>query len=289
MKKIFKKIIKRVLWILPPKIAHKILYRHRMHKKLDLKNPKDFNEKIQWLILNDYKTKKIYSNLADKVLVREYIKEKNYENILPKIYGIYDDFSDIDFSLLPKRFVLKPNNGCGNVFIYDEKVTKEEFELYVKKLRNNLKKNFALNNLEYHYKNIKPKIIVEEYLDDSENKVPLDYKIYCYNGKAECILVCSEREKLLRLDYYDLTWQYLPFSKEEYRADKRINCPFNLAEMIKIAENLSKGFPFVRIDLYNIQGKIYFGEMTFTPAAGLVNYNTKEALLYLGSLINIKK
>lgn len=286
MKNKFKNLNKKILWYLPPKFAHKILYKHRLGKSLNLKEPIDFNEKIQWLILNRYD--KYYADLADKFKVRNFIEEKGYGQILPKLYGVYDDFSKIDFNKLPDKFVLKPNNGCGGIFIFDGK-DNVNLESCKKTLNSALKENFAINNLEYHYSFIEPKIICEEYLDDKKNKLPLDYKFYCYNGKVECILMCSNRDKQLKLDYYDLDWNYLDYAKEEYRSNKKYDKPDCLKEMIDIASDLSKGFEFVRVDLYSLNGKIYFGELTFTPAAGLVQYNTPEALNYLGSLIKLEK
>ena len=284
MKKKMRRLIVKILYYLPKKIAHKILYFLTFRKKLDLKNPKNFNEKIQWLMINEYNQK--YSDLADKYKVREFIKSKGYEKILPQLYAVYKKAEDIKFDNLPNRFVLKPNNGCGNIFICKDKknFNKEEAQ---KNLNIALKSNFAKKNLEHHYKNIKPLIICEEYLDDKKNIMPQDYKIYCYNGVAKCILVCTEREKELRLDYFDLDWNYIEYAKEEYRSNKKIEKPRNLDTMIKIAEDLSNEFKFVRVDLYNIDGRIYFGELTFTPACGLVNYNTDEALEILGSYIGI--
>ena len=142
-------------------------------------------------------------------------------------------------------------------------------------------------NFEYHYKYIKPCIICEEYLKDKNYYMPIDYKIYCFNGKADCILVCTEREKNLRLDYYDLNWNYLNYSKKEYRNNTKLEKPKNLQEMIKIAEKLAGDNIFVRVDLYNINGKIYFGELTFTPCAGTVYYNTQEALNYFGEKLKV--
>lgn len=288
MKKWCKKIIKELFWFLPPTLAHKLIYKHRMKKSLNLNNPIDFNEKIHWLIVFQYRKEKKYGILADKIAVREFIIKKGYEKILPKIYGVYDHFDEIDFHTLPKRFVLKPNNGCGNVFLFLEN-QENDISLCKKALTQALKQNFAKNNLEYHYSFIKPKIFAEEYLEDSKNAMPIDYKFYCFDGEVHCILVCSDREKSLKLDYYDTNWNYLDYSLSKYRSNLIIPKPENLKEMIHIAEDLSKEFAFVRVDLYNIKGKIYFGELTFTPAGGFVNYNTKEALVYLGGLLKINR
>ena len=278
------KILKDIRYILPKKLAHKMLYKNVMNKKLNLKEPKDFNEKIQYLML--YKYGELETKLADKYKVREYIENKGYKDILTKLYGVYHSPENINVKKLPNEFVIKTNHGYGNVFIcYD----KEKFKLEdcKKKLKKALKGNFAKSQLEYHYSPIKPLIICEEYINDGNGKNPLDYKIYCFNGKPECILMCSNREKELKLDYYDLEWNYLDYARDEYKSNKRIEKPKNLNRMIEIASELSKDMSFVRVDLYNVDGKIYFGELTFTPAAGMVKYNTQEALDYLGKLIKL--
>lgn len=285
MKGKIRRAIVRFLYYLPKKIAHKILYYMVFREKLNIKDPQNFNEKIQWLILHEYNEK--FADLADKYKVRNYITKRNYENLLPKLYGVYESAYDIDIDKLPNKFVLKPNNGCGHVFVCTNK-SEFNFNECFTSLNKALKENFAKSNLEYHYKFIEPKIICEEYLEDKNNILPQDYKFYCYNGHVECILVCSNREKELKLDYYDKKWNYLNYSKTEYRSNKKISKPKNLNEMIKIASDLSQGFKFVRVDLYNINGKIYFGELTFTPASGLVKYNTDEALQHLGKLIELK-
>lgn len=282
IKKYIKKSCISTMYYLPKKIAHEMLYYLVKRKKLNLNNPKDFNEKIQWLIVNEYGKRE--GKLADKYLVREYVSEKGLSNILPKLYGVYDHFKEIDFSKLPKDFVLKTNHGSGGVFICESQKD-FNFKECGKALDKNLKNDFSKKNLEYHYKYIEPKIICEEYLKEESRKNPLDYKFYCFNGKVECVLVCSEREENLKLDYYDLDWNCLNYSKEIYRSEKKQVKPEKFEEMIKIAEILSKEFKFVRVDLYNINGKIYFGELTFTPAAGLSSTITDEAADYLGNLI----
>ena len=237
MKESIKKIYHKLLNFFPKKMAHKILYYSVTKKKLNLDNPKDINEKIQWLILNEYGTKE--AKLTDKYLVREYVKEKGYERILPKLIGVYSDVKEIDFEKLPSKFVLKTNNGSGDIFLcYD----KQNFniELCKKTLKKNMKKDFSKEMQEYHYSLIEPKIVAEEYLEEDGMKNPLDYKIYCFNGKAECILLCSEREKKVRIDNYDLNWNYLDYSLPVYRSKNQYKKPEKLDEMIRIAEDLSR-------------------------------------------------
>lgn len=284
-----KKIYHTFLSYLPKPLAHKIFYYANTNKLLNLKNPKDFNEKIQYLMV--YKYRKKYGDLADKYLVRDFIKAKGYEKLLPKLYGVYDDAEKIDIEKLPSQFVLKTNHGSGGIFICKDKNT-FDIDNTKKELNKLLKESFSKKCLEYHYDYIKPKIICEEYLKDKQKTNPDDYKFYCYDGHVECMLLCTERETGLKLDYYDLNWNYLNYAKEEFRSHKKHKKPKNFKQMIDIAKDLSKGFAFVRVDLYEINGQIYFGELTFTPYAGVVNYNDQATLDYLGSLIkldNVKK
>lgn len=284
IKKLIRSLLVRLLWYFPKNTAHKILYFFQMKKRLDLLNPKDFNEKIQWLIVYEYGKKE--AKLADKYLVREYVKEKGYKNILPKLYGIYQNVNEIDIKSLPNNFVLKTNNGSGGVSICRNK-NDYDFNKAKKMLNQLIKYNYSKHSLEYHYQYIKPLIICEEYLDDGINMQPEDYKFYCFNGKVECVLLCSNRGKNLRRDYYDTDWNYLNYSLKKYQSNNIHPKPKKFEHMIEIAEKLSENFKFVRVDLYEINGRIYFGELTFTPASGLNSTLNNESLIKLGKLINI--
>lgn len=284
MDKLIRNFYYNILWLLPKDTATKIRYRIATHHKLDLKDPKDFNQKVLYLLVKKYGERE--TKCADKYLMRDYIKEKGLDSFLPKLYGVYDDAKKINFSELPEEYVLKPNNGCGNVIIHKkgDSIDKEEV---IKKLNKALKRNFAKKTLEYQYKDIKPLIICEEYLKEDGMINPIDYKFYGFRGHVECILLCTERENRVKWDYYDTNWNKLDYSKEIYRSNKEHKRPQNLDKMIEVASKLSEDFPFVRVDLYNINGKIYIGEMTFTPCAGIIKDITQEALDYLGKLIKI--
>ena len=274
----------KLLYYFPKTLAHKIYYKQKMGQELDLKNPQDFNQKIHYLMIKEIGKKE--AKLTDKYLVRDFIKQKGYEDLLPKLYGIYQKAEEIDFEKLPEKFVLKTNHDSGSVFICTDK-NSFDFENVKQKLNASLKRNFARKHLEYHYRYIEPRIICEEFIEGEAGKVPADYKIYCFDGKPECIVVCVNRQTNLRFDYYDLQWKKLEYLKPEYATNEIIEKPQNLENMLKIATDLSKGFKHVRVDLYNIHGKIYFSELTFTPSAGFNKEETKEALQYLGSLIKI--
>ena len=247
-----------------PKLNAKMLFLARTHKWPNLKNPQTFNEKTTWLKLNDYNGNELVSKCADKYAVREYVKSKGCDEILNELYGVYDDFDEIDFEKLPNQFVIKCTHGCAYNIIVDDK---KEFDKNAarKKIKRWMREKYGYATSELHYTRIKPRIIVEKYLCDKNGKMPVDYKFYCMNGKVECVLVCSERDEKLRLSLYDKKWQRLPYVKQCWSPKNAIERPKNLNNMIKYAEKLSEGVPFVRVDLYN-NGRIIFGELTFTPA-----------------------
>ena len=282
-----RKLVFLVLNVLPKKMAHKILYRISIKKKLNLKKPEDLNEKLQYLMI--YKYGKKEGMYSDKFKVKDYINKMNIKDLnVPKTLKIYTSADQINLDELPEKFVLKCNHGSGKVFICQSKNNFNLNQIKIE-LRKMLKQDFSKQTLEYHYSFIKPLIIAEEYLDDGENTNPVDYKFYCHNGIVESILVCSERNISLRLDDYDLNWDMLDYTYDKYKSHKEITKPANLDTMIQIASELSKEFPFVRVDLYSIKGKIYFGELTFTPAAGLITYYKQSALDKLGEMIDLKQ
>lgn len=285
MKKIINDCFNNIVYLLPKKEAHRLYYLKTMKRKLNVDTPKNFNEKIQYLIINKYGKEE--AKLSDKIKVKEYVSSLNIKNLhVPAIYETYNKEDKIDLDKLPDHFVLKCNHGSGDVFICKDK-SKFDIENIEKKLKKVLDKDFAKKSLEYHYSMIKPMIYAEEYLDDKTNTNPVDYKFYVFNGKVKNILVCTNREKGLQLNDYDLKWNMLDNVVPKYKG-KKIEKPYNLDEMIKIAEELSGNIPFVRVDLYNINGKVYFGEYTFTPAAGTIKYYNEKALNEYGDMLDLK-
>jgi len=280
--------IKSVFGRLFPVSYSKFLFRIRQGYKLNLKDPKDFNEKLMWLKLNLYFKDENVWKCSDKFEIRKYALKKGIsEENMPNILGVYNDSKEINYDLLPEKFALKCSHGCGFNIICTDK-SKLDFENANKKLNNWLKTKFGYHSAENHYTHIKPCIIVEEYID-SNLGLPYDYKLYCFNGKPKLVLVCSNREKELNLNYFDLDWNELPYGKEIYRSSEKIEKPTKLNEMIKIAKILSKDFPFVRIDFYQYKDKAILGEMTFTPAQCTATYYSELGLKELGKLLNIKK
>lgn len=255
---------------------YKKAYKRFFKRELNLESPQTFNEKIIKRIL--FEKKEIYSKLADKYLVRSWIKEKIGEEYLIRLYGVYDSVEQIDIDSLPEKFVLKCNHDSGSVIVCDNK---KNFNFYLakKKLSSHLKRNFYYMTREWHYKNIIPKIICEEKLEDIT-----DYKFHCFNGEPKYLEVVFDRFDNRKQNVYDMDWKLADFQMgEDQNTDDEIIKPKNFEEMKKIVSILSKDFDYCRVDLYNENGNIKFGEITFTPAMGLdtIPYEVDK---YLGSL-----
>lgn len=241
-------------------------YREHTGETLDLIDPKTYNHKLQWLKLYDATPQK--TRLSDKYLVREWVRETIGEEYLTPLLGVWDSFDEIDFSSLPQRFVLKANHGSGwNLIVKD----KDRLDMVEAKKQVDLwmKSNFAFfSGFEMQYLNVAPKIIAEEYLENNDENL-YDYKVYCFDGKADCILFLSDRKSGVRKAFYDLNWNRLPFMTAGRPMGEDVEKPQNLELLVQLAEKLSVGFPHVRVDFYVLNdGTIKFGEMTFTPASG---------------------
>lgn len=264
----------------------RILFVMRTKSLPHLRRPRTFNDKTTWLKIKKYNSDSLVVVCADKYNVREYVASKGCGEILNDLYGVYDKFNEIDFDKLPRRFVIKCVHGSAyNVIVNDkEKMNIADARRKVEKYQ---KEIYGYATSELYYTKIKPRIIVEKNLCDENGKMPVDYKFYCINGRVQCVLVCSERDEKLRLSYYDISWNRLPYEKKNWSSTKTFNRPKEFDRMIEYAEKLSKDFPFVRVDLYNDNGKIIFGELTFTPACACAPYYTKEANIKLGELLKL--
>lgn len=260
-------------------------YRRVTGQYLDLDNPQTFNEKIQWMKL--YDSTPIKTQLADKYLVRDWVKDKIGKEYLIPLLGAYDYFDEIDFDKLPNRFVIKCNHGCGyNIIVKDK--SKLNLADTKTKLDKWMSENFAFKfGFELHYRDIKPKIIIEQYIENKTGDL-IDYKFWCFNGKVEYILYCAERNiSGLKMEFYDRNWNRKDFMTVPSNT-KNIDKPTNLEEMIKLAEILSKNINFVRVDFYSLDdGTIYFGEMTFTPTSGTVKWKDEKVGLKFGQMISL--
>ncbi len=277
-----------------PILLARMRFRKLFHKKLDLKNPKDINEKILYLSLLTDTSK--WSELTDKYSVRKYVKDCGLEDTLVSLYGKWDKPEDINWGTLPNSFVLKTNNGSGTVMLVNDK-SSLNVEGTVAILKAWLDKKIGDETSESHYKKIKPCIIAEELLVqlDEEKTIStslIDYKIWCFNGKAHSIWVCTNRcTESVEVASYDLKWNYHPehsIFNDHYRKSKKLmSKPKNLQRLIDVAEILAKPFPEVRVDLYYINNCVFFGEMTFTSFGGTMNFYTPDFLLEMGSLVDI--
>lgn len=270
-----------------PKSYMKVRYLIRFRKRINLKKPQNLNEKIQWLLFNTDTSE--WSRLSDKYAVRGYVKECGLEDTLVELYGKWDKTEHLNFDQLPRSFILKSNNGSGAII-----VVKDKSMLNLDTIKRELNKWLNVSNFGYekHYRSIKTSIIAEELLPiEKGSKSIVDYKIWCFNGKVHYFWVCTNRDsKGTDVMTYDLDWNPHPeysIFDSRYRRGSIMEKPKNLKYMIEVAEKLSKPFPVVRVDLYNIKGRIYFGEMTFTSLGGMMNFYTKEFLLKMGNQIEL--
>ena len=258
-----------------------------MDKKLDLKNPKTFNEKLQWLKL--YNRKPEYTMMVDKYAVREYIKKKLGEEYLIPLLGVWDSSDDIDFDKLPNQFVLKCNHNSGLGMCICKDKSKLDIDKVKKELKKGLEEDYYLTSREWPYKDVPRKIIAEKYMEEKPNTELNDYKLMCFNGKVRCSFVCSERfsDDGLWVTFFDKDWNVMPFERHYPKSVNAIEKPKTYEKMVEFAEILSKDIPFVRVDFYEISGKLYFGELTFFPGSGYEEFEPEEWDYKLGKMIDL--
>ena len=239
--------------------------------KMDLDNPKTFNEKINWYKLN-YKND-LMPICADKYAVREYIKKKGLEDILVKNYGVYDSVEEIDFSKLPNEFVVKVTGDSGGVVICKEK---SKFRSLIGDKFAYLKKDYSNDNKEWVYHHIVNRLTVEELIKTKDGKSPKDYKFFCFNGEPKFLFVASDRDKEVKFDFFDINWNKLNVRQGHANSKTRILKPKKLDQMLEICRILSKDFPHVRVDLYYENDTIYFGELTFFHFSGMTPFRPRK-------------
>jgi len=283
----FKKYIKLKHVLISDKKYMEKAYRNNHYRKLDWINPQSFQEKLQWLKLNHRIN--IQTKCADKIEVRGYVKEKIGEEYLIPQLLVLESHKDLVSNKLPTvPFIIKCNhNSAGYTIVMDkQKINWKKEQL---KFKNLLSQNYYYQSREWQYKNIKPKIIIEKLLLDENNEIPLDYKFYCYNGEPKNIHVSIKRNGVHYVVFYDLDWKIIPLKYNDYSNEIpfSIERPKHLDKMKELAEILSRDFPFARIDFYHNQNIIYFGEITFHPGSGLLNYAPKEYNKLMGDWINI--
>ncbi|MEZ9917146.1 ATP-grasp fold amidoligase family protein [Vibrio breoganii] len=283
-KYLFNRTLNIIKWA-SPILATKLLHYRSTGIWLDLDNPNDFNSKLQYLKLKE--SSELKSICADKYESHNYISSLGCSEILNEIYFVCDSPEEIEWDLLPEKVAIKCTHGCG-YNIVTKKLSTLNKETISQKINKWLKQDFGNVNLEYHYSDIKPRIIAEKYIENSKGELPVDYKIYCFDGEPKLILVCSDRNNNLKLDFLDLNWKRLNIGLKEYESNTIPTKPVCFDEMIVYSKKLTKEFKFVRLDLYDNDGTPVFGEFTFTPVGNMSRYYNDYGYDYLNKLLNVK-
>lgn len=261
----------------------KIVYWLSMGKRLNLKNPKTFNEKLQWLKL--YNRKPEYTIMVDKVKAKEYVaKIIGEEHIIPTL-GVWDDPDEIDFDKLPEQFVLKCNHNSGLGMCICRDKSKLDIAKVKRELRKGLRQDYYMTNREWPYKNVPRKIMAEKFMQDGNKPDLNDYKFFCMNGKPEVLFISSDRAKEVCFDYFDMDFNHLPMQQGGPNYKGKIERPKHLEKMKELAAKLSEGIPQVRVDFYDMAGEVYFGEMTFFDSSGMAKFKPEEWDERLGKFI----
>lgn len=262
--------------VLPDKLFLRVLFRLRVGYPLDLENPKTFNEKLQWLKLHDRNPE--YTKMVDKIDAKPYVASIiGEEHIIPTL-GVYDTVEEIDFDVLPDKFVLKTNHDCGGLVICTDK-SQLDVEVAKYKLKKALKRRFFYENREWPYKNVKPRIIAEQYMVDESGYELKDYKFFCFNGEPKALFIASDRgnpTEETKFDFFDMEFNHLPFTNGHPNAIREVKKPLGFEKMKELAAKLSQNIPHVRVDFYDINGEIYFGELTFFHWSGMTPFEPIE-------------
>jgi hypothetical protein len=270
------KIYNSALLLLPDQIFLEVKFRQTMGKKLNLKNPQTYSEKLQWLKL--YNRRPEYTTMVDKYSVKEYVANIiGKEYIIPTL-GVWDRVEDIEWEKLPSQFVLKCTHDSGGLVICKDKSSLDK-QAAINKLRRGLRQNYYRRNREWPYKNVVPRIIAEQYMEDEKTQELRDYKFFCFDGEVKALFIASERMKKgeeTKFDFFDENFEHLPFTNGHPNADELPKKPICFEEMKLLAGKLSQGIPHVRVDFYDVNGKVYFGEMTFFHWSGFKPFEPEK-------------
>lgn len=285
MRRILEYILKRIWFLFPDELYLKIMFYVNMGRRLDLDDPKTMNEKLQWLKLYDRKPE--YTSMVDKILVKDYVSKKIGPQYVAPLLGVWDKVEDIDFDALPEEFVIKANHSGGNMAVL---ICPDKAALDISKAKSYLRKSLRYDVYhayrEWPYKNVQKRFFAEEYL----GKDLVDYKFYCFNGHVDSVLVCIDRQiGDTKFYFFDREWKLKRYNQrgKAAPADFTLPKPDGIDEMFGLAARLSEGIPFVRVDFYDVNGKVYFGELTFYPSGGFDSKRLPEADLHFGSMINL--
>ena len=290
----FKNPLHAILVLLPDRFWNqlddktflRIKYQSRTRRKLNLNNPTRFNEKLQWIKLYDRKPE--YTVMVDKYAVREYIAQSIGRQYLIPLIGVWDNPDEIDFDALPNQFVLKCNHNSGLGICICKDKSKLDVESTKNKLRQGLAQDFFIITREWPYKNVKRRIIAEQYMDDGSGELR-DYKVLCFNGEPKLIQYHQGRFTHHTQDFYDLYWNRLPITQGSPLSENILEKPVFLEEMLELSRKLAKDIPHVRVDWYYVDGQLYFGELTFFDASGYDDFEPDEWNEMIGSWITLPK
>lgn len=268
----------------------KKLFKLQMGKELNLDNPQSFSEKLQWLKLYDRRPE--YTQMVDKYEVKKYVANIIGEEYIIPTFGVWNSFDEIDFDALPNQFVLKTTHGGGNtgvVICKDKSIFNREHAR--KRLQRSMKHDIYKHLCEWPYKNVKRRIIAEQYMEDESGYELKDYKFFCFNGELKCCQVIAGRGGRMTVDFFDNGWKHLPFHEPKnypFSIDP-ISCPELYQDMVVLATKLSQNHPFLRVDFYYINNRIYFGELTFFPTSGMGGFDPEEWDYTFGSWIELPR
>ena len=271
--KILKKI-KYAMRIIPDRAYIQMYYFAHFKKFCNLKNPKTYNKKLNWLKLHDKNP--IYTRIVDKFEAKEYVKDIIGDQYIIPTLGVWDNFDDIDFDELPQQFVLKCTHDSEGLVIVKDK-DKLDKEMAKNKIESALKQNFFYIGREWPYKNVKPRIIAEKYMEDHIDGELRDYKFFCFDGEPKAMFVASDRASdNVKFDYFDLNFNHLDIKQKYPHAEQPLRKPVTFEKMIELSKVLSKGFPHVRVDFYEVDGQLYFGELTFYHFSGFMPFEPNK-------------
>lgn len=282
-------LLNRFSWLLSDKLYLRLLFKLRVGYSLNLDNPQTFSEKLQWLKL--YNRKPEYTRMVDKYEVKKYVADIIGEQYIIPTLGVWERVEDIDFDSLPNQFVLKCTHDSGGLVICRDK-NKLDISSAKKKLKKSLKSNYYLHGREWPYKNVKPRIIAEQYMVDESGYELKDYKWFCFGGEPKTLFIASDRGiegEETKFNFYDMDFNLLPFTNGHPNSTKPIKKPLSFEKMKGLAAELSVGIPHIRVDFYDINGQIYFGELTFFHWSGMTPFVPEEWDYIFGSWINLPR
>ena len=285
--RIFRKITANLLYYLPKKTGRSIWFTIQHGYKMNFNEPKTLDEKMNWLLVNYIGPE--HAVYADKIAVRDFVTGKGLGSLLPEIYGIWSHTAEIPLDQLPGQFVLKCNHASGEMYyeiVRDKSAV--DWPAVLDRLEKMLHTNYAKTHCEYQYGYIKPCVYAEEFLDDGRDIRMTDYKVYCFYGKPHCVMTCTDRNNSVKKLFYDPDWNYLDYEKGVSPGDAAMERPKGLPVMLEAAAVLSQSLPFARVDFYDVDGKVYFGEITLTPTNCNIQHLNEKGQQILGGLLDLE-